>query len=788
MTKRLFSVAVAFAMLISCFSFIASAEDLRYEGIIYFQAAEDMLASLEQDAADTTIWDYEDREDQLEVLKDAADAFEDDFTGAGLKVKWEDYCERILTRDNDGVGSQDGNVVNYLKLLDIFYTDDSDLTAEELSVKNEFSAKHLADEYNVEGLSLADSLSKLDDYTHQMGVIISGNKTVLKNYELSDEKKTEYILHGTKALYQIAFNSAPEDMRSSFEFGFLGDDEGKKLIAVMYGKSLTTELATDNISDVMIGYINNNFLAVKNEFGKLIKEDCDENTEEAVFEFLKNTISKAYVESSSANDELKADIIMLFGNPDEANDKGALQIMFETLISSSQNNYGLINTWINLFLRQHVQTSFGGDMATTLAAGVEEDGERVKIKNGSVVFTTEGLDLYGIVANTELLSLGSDYLDLKCYYPNGKINENVTYDSEDGKIKVKYDSEREATYPAYIQLVRKDGSYIETYPVSIRNVKGGGGGSTGGGSSEREQVKLKFDTAGGADIFDEKYSVGEKVDLSVVPTKEGYVFEGWYLDPEFTKPITEIVMEEDTVIYAKWVKDNGIAGGSHPTPDSLNGKDHFAYVIGYPDNTVRPENNITRAEVATIFFRLLTEEVRNSSMTTTNAFVDVTADDWFNTEVSTLASLGIITGRTADTFVPNAPITRAEFATICARFDDSNYSVTDTLSDISGHWAESYIREAAARGWIKGYEDNTFRPERFITRAETMTLINRILNRAPETEADLLDDMAKWSDNPTTAWYYLPVQEATNSHYYEKKNNVYEKWTEIQTGTDWTEY
>ncbi len=248
-------------------------------------------------------------------------------------------------------------------------------------------------------------------------------------------------------------------------------------------------------------------------------------------------------------------------------------------------------------------------------------------------------------------------------------------------------------------------------------------------------------------------------------------------------------MTKNITVYAAWVEDNGSAGNGHDTPGSLNGEDHFAYVVGYPDGTVRPNANIDRAEVTTIFFRLLKEEIRNGNLADTNSFKDVSDEDWHNTAISTMTKLGIVKGRYSDRFVPDAAITRAEFAVICARFDDSEFEVVDEFTDVQGHWAEAEIHEAAAHGWIRGYEDNTFKPDQFITRAEAMTMINRVLNRVPETADDLLADMVNWPDNSDkSAWYYLAVQEATNSHDYDMKNHIYEKWTALREVTDWTKY
>ena len=220
----------------------------------------------------------------------------------------------------------------------------------------------------------------------------------------------------------------------------------------------------------------------------------------------------------------------------------------------------------------------------------------------------------------------------------------------------------------------------------------------------------------------------------------------------------------------------------------LNTVDHYAYIAGYPDGTVQPNGNITRAEVATIFFRLFTDEYRQTYWATSNPFSDVAAGDWFNNGVSTTANAGIIKGYPDGTFLPNNNITRGEFATIAARFLSETYAGPDLFTDISGHWAAEYINRAASMGWINGYPDGSFRPDAYITRAEAMTLVNNMLGRAPHKD-HLLPDMKVWPDNLETAWYYEAVQEATNSHDYDwagdKETAVYEIWTEILPERDW---
>ncbi|RHV40490.1 S-layer homology domain-containing protein [Agathobaculum sp.] len=279
-----------------------------------------------------------------------------------------------------------------------------------------------------------------------------------------------------------------------------------------------------------------------------------------------------------------------------------------------------------------------------------------------------------------------------------------------------------------------------------------------------------------------------------------YTFSGWRINGTGDIVTSLENLQQDVKLVGVWSYrsggSSGGGGGRKPTvdipddvPTGLNGDDHFAYIVGYPDGNVKPGSSITRAEVATIFFRLLTEDVRTANSTQSNSLSDVSRGQWFNHAISTLSSMGIVKGNPDGTFDPDAPITRAEFAAIAARFDDKNTNTTSNFSDIASHWAKDEIGVAANKGWINGYPDSTFRPDQYITRAEAMTLVNRVLNRLPEKSEDLLDDMIKWPDNAdASVWYYLAVQEATNSHDYSDKSNAdkYEKWTKIRDARDWT--
>ncbi len=294
---------------------------------------------------------------------------------------------------------------------------------------------------------------------------------------------------------------------------------------------------------------------------------------------------------------------------------------------------------------------------------------------------------------------------------------------------------------------------------------------------------------------------GENQTFKITPN-EGYHINDVLVDGKSVGAVTEYKFENVTEahkIHATFARNYTPSYPIQPEqpkveiPDDdalgLNTTDHFAYIIGYPDGTVQPNGQITRAEVATIFFRLLTDDVRDANLKRINSYTDVASNAWYNTAVSTLSSMGIITGYPDGTFRPNANITRAEFAAIAARFDPNGDKTAAAFSDILNHWAKDEISIAYNNSWVDGYPDGTFLPQRNISRAEAMTLVNRVLNRKPEAKDDLLPEMKVWTDNlDPNAWYYLAVQEATNSHYYKfKTNSKYEKWTELRETRDWSQ-
>ena len=338
-------------------------------------------------------------------------------------------------------------------------------------------------------------------------------------------------------------------------------------------------------------------------------------------------------------------------------------------------------------------------------------------------------------------------------------------------------TEAEADKDGYTTTsVNASGSIIkdDTAAVTFTNTR------NSSSSHHSTRYTLHYESNGGTAYKDERYSSGTKVTLDKTPTRESYTFTGWYADKALTQKITSVTMNSDKTVYAGW-EATGV-------PDKLNGDDHFAYVIGYPDGKVHPKGNISRAETATIFFRLLKADIRDGNLTADNDFSDVANGQWHNKAISTMAKLGIVKGRCADRFDPDASITRAEFAAICARFNTRPVENSGSFSDISGHWAENEIERAAAFGWISGYPDGTFHPDARITRAEAMTMINRVLCRMPQSESNLLDSMVTWPDNKPSDWHYLAVQEATNSHDFDRQGEVGESWTKLTSVPDWKRY
>ena len=446
----------------------------------------------------------------------------------------------------------------------------------------------------------------------------------------------------------------------------------------------------------------------------------------------------------------------------------------------------------------------GDNLNATIEKGSQVYNNRADIMGDDIYFSGTNSTL-NLPATTEMsgdLILSSDNVPITDWYYDGFKDASTRHRWGEKYSELDIDATLATKVPTY-----KTGIYYEIFKP-VENFKG----TIALKAAHAQLFTLTYNVTGDLPegytaptaqsmLVGSKYTVA-KVPESVTGTKDGvngtFTFAGWK-DKDGKVLSGEQELKDDITLHGVWTftkKSSGGGGGGHkPTvtipddvPTGLNGDDHYAYIVGYPDSTVRPQNGITRAEVATIFFRLLTDETRNANSTKSNSYSDVAAGAWYNHAVSTLSAMGIVKGDSHGKFNPNAPITRAEFAAIAARFDDKANTTAVDFSDIASHWAKNEISAAANNGWINGYTDGTFRPNNKITRAEAMTLVNRVLKRLPETAEDLHNDMIKWSDNSdTSAWYYLAVQEATNSHYYDLRENKHEKWSKLRETRDWTE-
>ena len=353
-----------------------------------------------------------------------------------------------------------------------------------------------------------------------------------------------------------------------------------------------------------------------------------------------------------------------------------------------------------------------------------------------------------------------------------ELPEITSWQTEDGKLP--YD------------IYRKE-NFLKVPYVKFEKENSNSGGTGGGSTTNYYEVTYDAnakDTTGKVPsdtkeyVKDDKVTVLDSGDLS----KEGYIFKGWNTKADGTgesySAKDTFNITEDTTLYAQWKKE-----------DILDKQNHNAYIIGYPDGTVQPDGNITRAEASAIYFRLLTDEAREELWRTKNNYTDVTKEAWYNNEVSTLSNAGVIKGYPEGDFKPDGAITRAEFASMTSRFlSDSVKATNGKLNDIADHWAEKDINKLVAAGIIEGYEDGSFKPDKSITRAEAAKIVNGILERTPHKDG-LLKDMKVWKDNNEKAWYYIDIQEATNTHEYERKTNKDpEKWTKILEGRDWNKY
>lgn len=408
---------------------------------------------------------------------------------------------------------------------------------------------------------------------------------------------------------------------------------------------------------------------------------------------------------------------------------------------------------------------FSNIFAAVTESDIDVSGHVITI----TVTTKQGLkgtDVYDFTNNESLLGdeinvvaqgvLSTKYAD-KFTVTGSATGETLVSGANEGvEYKITYN---------FKDVDTNDVNMSATLETRIKSTGGGGGGGSSWPSrpstsvtpttptTPSGNVSVKFVTAGGKVVSSTTVAAGSTVDLSKVNagTREGYAFAGWSVNGVVS---STAVVNNDTVVKAKWVNLNA--------PEEFVSDEHKAYIQGYPDGNVRPEADITREEVATIIYRLLTDAKKAEIASTENNFSDVASDRWSNEAISSLANGGYISGYEDGTFKPEAAITRAEFVTIIARFINET-AVDAGFSDVDGHWAAEAINKVVDKAWIEGYTDGTFKPDAHITRAEVATIVNRMLVRYADKDGAAAAEN-QFADNNANEWYYLAIIEATNGH------------------------
>lgn len=773
MKKRIFSLVLALAMMVSVSTAFAAGQPVIgddasafYEGNKPFELIEKILIELNDDKV-ADIFDKSEHENQYDKIEP--------INVGSIDVTLEWYINNYLGDSDPDAIHKRQYLVALVKAYGTAGTDtsaDADATALKNGLKNPGN--------DTTYKSMRDSYGMLTDYVNEMKILFNEYGIDSADYTALRNDSKWYIAEPLKLILEVIFANNKTEMRNKY-FEFLQNDRAKKTLAVLFGAKLTGEIVNDTFlpgsETETIGIVHHlkNYLNGQGKLDEFLDSlstvmVSDQIPVEEAFDVLGTHVSAAY----SGNAELREDIEMLMGD-------GTNPGLIEKLVKDVDPTLEASNVWINLLISEFVQMNLYGTDANNISASSPNPAGITIANNTTVGYRLRNLGAYGI----QSAPFRNGYVDVLCFNEDGTPNSFVTYDKATSKFTVQKDGSKPSQYGALLKLYRGEANgqvdnFIESYYVTIQNYTTGGGG----GSSS---VYITYNTNGGEAIGSTSHTRGTVVQLDKVPVRDGYIFTGWYSDEALTQKIDSVTVTASITVYAGWKKDGSAVVSVVDIPELLEGEHHYAYIMGYPEGDVRPYGNITRAETVTMVFRLLKDSVRTSNLTEENSFYDVNESDWFNTAVSTLAAMGIVEGRTGTEFMPNANITRAEFATIFARLAEFDAVEEQSYGDVDRHWAEEHIYEASSYGWIAGYEDDTFKPDKAINRAEAMTLVNRVLKRVPESKEDLLDGMNVWSDNAdTTAWYYLAIQEATNSHDHVMKNAAYEKWTALTENKDWT--
>lgn len=753
--KKLLAMSLVCMMLVTFFAPSSFALNAQQAEEYALGTVKEELNSLNSDAAaDVSL-----RAEQLDIVEEAEAYFDSNIDS----IDWDSLVAEIEA-------SQSSREEELQRFMTIRYFTDKYTGVLTATLEDVVAKLEAIDvQYNLKNIPMGNARSTLNAYTDAVSELYEDSigSADLETKNLIDSEaaniaayRKEEIKLSAKVLMKLIFVSTATEFETAYN-ALRGDDLRLKHIALYLKPFSDADISLSTIKTSAKDYAEENKSALKAEFDEIFTSGYTvEQTAEMSYEFMGKIIRGAY---DKYTDDVAQDyphvyswLEFFFG--ENESDTGAIeQLMMEM---DTEGKYQ--NILANIAIRKALQMTLPGKVFVTESATTTDD-DRITVSNGSmasfIIEEPEGIDLenYGVSVDTIAIPTSLFDVVIECDVPG--YDDNATYDKSTGKFTVTRNDNLEIKYPATLTLYRIGiaggntvDTYIESYLIWVENpLKQGGYKPSAAsknsyitikpsenGSVTGPSVVLKGSSAEFEAIADSGYAVGDILVNGKVITD--YTRDG--VNAKFTvKNITA-----NTTIEIKFIK-------------LLNDKISYAYIKGYPEGDVRPNNNLTREEASQIFYRILTKEAKDKFTVEENDYTDVVETRWSNKAISTLSNIGILTGFPDGSFGPAQTITRAQFATIVYRFYNVKYSGPDKFTDIAGHWAQSSINAIAVNNWIKGYEDSTFGPNRNITRAEAVTIINRILER--EFSAEKFNNKETFFDCSVNNWFYADIMEAS---------------------------
>lgn len=767
--KKLLAICVACLMLVATFaqsSFALNAQEAEEYGL---NALKDELNSLNRDAdANVSL-----RAQQLDIVESAEEYFDNNIDS----IDWNALVQKIETSLSIARNEEIQRFMT-LHYFSYVYTGSLDQTPTLKTVVGDLKA--LDAEKNLANIPVGNVRSTLnaytsavsDLYTELIQLLQSGTldpaEVIQTNDLLNAEKdniasyRAAEIEASTKELMKIIFVSTATEFETAYST-LRGDDLRLKHIALYLKPFSDANISLSTIKTSAKEFASENKSALKAEAEEIFTSGYTvSETAEKSYDLIREVVYGAYEKYTTDVGETYPDVepwLAIFFGKEDGSDTGAVEWLMKEMDADGKYQ----NVLANLAIRKALQMTLPGGVFVTESA-TTTDSDRILVSNGSIasfiIEEPEGIDVENYGVSLDSISIPTSLFEVVVECEEPDYDGNVTYDKATGKFAVTRNANLPSKYAATLTLYRIGiaggntvDTYIESYPIWVKNPAKQGGYTP---SSSKGNCYITFKPSENGSIVGETVvKKGTDAEYEVIPDPGYAVGEILVNGKEVTEYSRDGVnvkftikgVSANTVIEAKFIK-------------LLNDKISYAYIKGYPEGDVRPNNNLTREEAAKIFYRILTQEATDVFEVEENNYTDVDEARWSNVAISTLSNIGILTGFPDGTFKPTQTITRAEFATIVYRFYNVKYSGADKFTDIAGHWAQNNINAIAAKNWIKGYEDSTFGPDKNITRAEAVTIINRLLEREYDAEKFANSD-CKFTDCNENNWFYADIMEAS---------------------------